>query len=109
MGAGEYLSDDTVKDLDKLKRNLDNPLLSGLLMLISYLMAGIIPLIPSVFTPYPTSLILGIIFAFIGFFLLGYIKGKVLRISAIRGGLKVLTVGGIATMLGMFVGFVLKL
>lgn len=109
MGAGEYLSDDTVKDLDKLKRNRDNPLLSGLLMLISYIFAGMIPLFPTLFTSFPTSLILSITFAFIAFFLLGFIKGKLINTSPFKGGMKILIVGGIATLLGLLMGFVFKL
>jgi len=109
MGVGEYLSDDTVKDLDKLKRNRDNPLLSGFLMLISYVFAGMIPLFPTLFTSFPTSLILSIVFAFIAFFLLGYIKGKLINVSPLKGGFKILTVGGIATILGLLLGFVFKL
>jgi VIT1/CCC1 family predicted Fe2+/Mn2+ transporter len=109
MGVGEYLSDDTVKDIDKLKRNKDNPLLSGLLMFISYVLAGMIPLLPALFIPFPTSLLLSIIFAFIAFFLLGYIKGKLVHVSPIKGGIKILTVGGIATILGLLLGFVFKL
>jgi VIT1/CCC1 family predicted Fe2+/Mn2+ transporter len=109
MGVGEYLSDDTVKDIDKLKRNKDNPLLSGLLMFISYVLAGMIPLLPALFIPFQTSLLLSIIFAFIAFFLLGYIKGKLVHVSPIKGGIKILTVGGIATILGLLLGFVFKL
>ena len=45
MGIGEYLSDDAVEELDKIKRHEDAPLKSGLLMFISYLCAGAIPLL----------------------------------------------------------------
>lgn len=108
-GAGEYLSDDTVKDLDKLKRNRDNPLLSGFLMFVSYILAGMIPLLPTLFLSFPTSLVFSIIFAFIAFFLLGFFKGKLLHLSPIKGGLKILTVGGFATILGLLIGFVFRL
>jgi VIT1/CCC1 family predicted Fe2+/Mn2+ transporter len=109
MGVGEYLSDDTVVDFDKLKRNKENPLFSGLLMFASYLIAGMIPLLPTFFFPFPTSLILSIIFAFITFFLLGYFKGKLLHTSPVKGGLKILTVGGFATILGLIIGFVFRI
>ena len=108
MGVGEYLSDDEVNDLDKLKRNIDNPLLSGLLMLISYIFAGMILLSPILFVSFPTSLVISIVFAFLAFFMLGYTKGKLLNTSPVRGGLKILTVGGFATILGLLMGFVFK-
>jgi VIT1/CCC1 family predicted Fe2+/Mn2+ transporter len=109
MGAGEYLSDDFVKDIDKLKRNRDNPLLSGVLMLLSYLFAGMIPLLPTLFFVFPLSLILSILFAFIAFFLLGYIKGRLLDVSPLKSGLRILIVGGLATALGLLLGFVFKI
>ncbi len=109
MGAGEYLSGDTVNDFDKLKRNKDNPLLSGFLMLISYLLAGMIPFLPTLFASFPTSLVLSIVFALIAFFLLGYIKGKLLHVSPFRAGLKISIVGGFAIILGLLMGFIFKL
>src|SRR3989344_4796352 len=70
MGAGEYLSDDAVQELDKLKTHRDNPLVSGALMFTSYLLAGFIPLLPVIFLEYPSSVLLAVILAFSGLFLL---------------------------------------
>ncbi len=109
MGVGEYLSDDAAEDLDKLKRHKDNSLVSGLLMFLSYLTAGIIPLAPLPFLEFPTSLIFSVLFALVGLFTLGYLKGKLVHTASVRGGLKILVVGGIATLLGIFVGFVFKI
>lgn len=108
MGASEYLSDDAMQDLDKIKRHRDNPLVSGFLMLVSYLAAGLIPLIPVLLFDYPSSLYYSVIFALIGLFLLGYIKGKLTNVSPLRGGLKILIVGGLATGLGLLVGLIFK-
>ena len=108
MGAGEYLSDDAVQELDKLKRHRDSPAASGLLMLVSYLLAGMIPLAPVLVFVYPTSLILSVIFALSGLFLLGYIKGRLLHSRPFRGGLKILVVGGLAAILGLGVGFIFR-
>lgn len=108
MGAGEYLSDDAVQELDKIKRHRDNPLISGLLMTLSYMVAGLIPLIPVLICSYPGSLYYSVIFALIGLFLLGYIKGKMLHTNPWRGGLKILIVGGLATAIGLVVGLAFK-
>jgi len=108
MGVGEYLSDDAVKDLDKLKRSADKPLFSGAFLCISYLLAGMIPFVPVLFFSSPLSLIISLIAALLALFLLGYLKGELLHTSAMRGGIKILLVGGITTLLGMVVGFVLK-
>lgn len=107
MGAGEYLSDDAVQDLDKLKRH-DKPLISGFLMFASYLLAGLVPLVPVLLLPYPASISFSIAFALVGLFLLGYIKGRLLRSRPFKSGLKILIVGGIATGLGILIGSAFK-
>ena len=45
MGAGQYLSEKTVHELPQ-NRHRDNLLTGGLIMFISYLLGGIIPIIP---------------------------------------------------------------
>ncbi|HEY5549748.1 MAG TPA: VIT1/CCC1 transporter family protein [Candidatus Saccharimonadales bacterium] len=109
MGAGEYLSDDAVAELDKIKRHRDSPLVSGSIMLISYLLAGFLPLAPVIFISYPGSVWYSVILALVGLFLLGFLKGKLLHTSPFRGGLKILIVGGLATAFGLVVGSVFKL
>ena len=109
MGAGEYLSDDAVEELDKLKRHRQNPLTSGLLMFVSYLLAGLVPLLPIALFTYPTSLWFSVIFALTGLFLLGFLKGRLLQTSSLRGGFKILIVGGLATLLGVVVGSLFKI
>ena len=108
MGAGEYLSDDAVQDLDKLKRSQEKPLISGLLMFIAYLLAGFIPLAPILLFPYSMAIYFSVAFALCGLFLLGYTKGKLLHTSAFRGAFKILIVGGLATVLGTMIGFIFK-
>lgn len=105
MGAGEYLSDDAVHN----KRETDKPLISGVLMFFSYLLAGLVPLAPVLFLPFDVAVYFSVAFALIGLFLLGYTKGKLLHTSPLKGGLKILIVGGIATLLGVIVGLIFKI
>ena len=109
MGAGEYLSDDAVQELEKLKRHRDRPLVSGALMFTSYLLAGAIPLSPVILFDYPVSLLLTMLFALSGLFLLGYIKGRLLHSHPWRSGTKILVVGGLATLLGLIIGLIFRL
>lgn len=108
MGAGEYLSEDAVHEADGQKSHADKPAMSGLLMLVSYLLAGLIPLAPVIFLSYPQSIYYSVFFALIGLFLLGYLKGKYLGTSPIKGAVKILLVGGTATILGVIVGLLFK-
>jgi len=108
MGAGEYLSEDAIEETSKSQPGSSDSLKSGGLMFISYLLAGLIPILPIIFFDYPVSIYLSVTFAFIGLFLLGYIKGRVLHTNPIRGALRILIVGGLATILGIIVGIVFK-
>ena len=108
MGVGEYVSDDAVEGLDKIKRHRDNPLLSGLLLCVSYLLAGMVPFLPIVFFPFPLSLVISAALALTGLFLLGFLKGKLLKVSPIRGGIKILIVGGVTTVLGIVIGLIFR-
>jgi VIT1/CCC1 family predicted Fe2+/Mn2+ transporter len=107
MGVGEYLSDDAVQELDKIKRH-ENSKISGLLMFGANFLAGLIPLTPIILFDYPVSLYLAISAALFGLFLLGYFKGRLLNIHPIQGGVKILVVGGLATILGVIVGLIFK-
>ena len=108
MGAGEYLSDDALQELDKIKRHKERPFVSGFLMLTSYLLAGLVQLTPVIFLSYPASVYCSAVSALVGLFLLGYIKGKILKTNRLRGALKILIVGGVATLLGVAVGLIFK-
>lgn len=108
MGASEYLSDDAVQELDKIKRHKESPKLSGFIMFSAYFAAGLIPLLPVAYLSFPLSLVLSVCLAFVGLFLLGYIKGRLLHTSASKGGIKMLLVGGITTLVGVVIGYVLR-
>jgi|SRR3989344_4965167 len=108
MGVGEYLSDDAVQALDKIKRHPDNALLSGFYMMLSGSLAGLIPLSPVLVFDYPSSLFASIVAALAALFFLGYIKGKVLRTSPFKGGAKILIVGGLATGVGVVAGLIFR-
>jgi VIT1/CCC1 family predicted Fe2+/Mn2+ transporter len=109
MGAGEYLSDDAIQELDKLKRHRDKPLASGFIMFASYLLAGLVPLLPVMIFQYPESLIISVALALSTLLFLGYLKGRILKTPAWRGAVKILVVGGLATAIGVCVGLVFRI
>lgn len=109
MGASEYISDDSIEQATKQGRRHAQALADGLLMLGSYFVAGLVPLLPVIFFAYPSSLYFSVLFALIGLVILGYVKSKVLHTNPIRGAVKVVIVGGLATILGVIVGLVFKI
>lgn len=107
MAAGEFLSQEAVQELDGDKRK-SRPVFAALLMLMSYFVAGMIPLTPFLLFSLNKAIIISIGLAFISLFLLGVAKGKVIGVSKFKSGLKILIVGGVATTIGILVGVLLK-
>lgn len=108
MGASQYISDDAIEQTVKNRHN-NQAFKDGILMLFSYFVAGLIPLLPVVFVSYPTSLYWSVSLALIGLILLGYVKSRVLRTNPVRGAIKVVIVGGLATILGIVVGLAFRI
>ena len=103
MAAGEFLSEETEKDLSH-GRDHANPVVGGLIMLLSYAAAGMVPLTPILVLDTAYALPGSIAAAFIGLYLLGYVRGKITHRSATRQALRVLLVGGMAAIIGIVVG-----
>ena len=108
MGAGQYLSEKTVHDLPQ-NRHRDNLLTGGLIMFVSYLLGGLIPIIPIIFAAPPLSSFLSIIFAFVGLFSLGFVKAKLFQGKTWRSAFEMLIIGGLATFIGLLVGLIFKI
>jgi vacuolar iron transporter family protein len=108
MGVGQYLSEKTVHNLPQ-NRHQDNLLIGGLIMFISYLLGGIVPVIPIFFLNSSFNSILSIIFAFIGLFSLGFFKAKLFQGQVWRSAIEMLVIGGLATILGLIVGLIFKI
>lgn len=106
MGVGQYLSEEAVHQMDPTHK--ESLAKEALLMFVSYLGAGLIPLLPALLFGYPAALFAIPLFSLSGLFVLGYVKGKLLGVPAIRSGLRVFLLGGLATVLGLAVGLALK-
>ena len=108
MGTGQYMSEKSVHQMDKTGRHTDNLYIGALLMGISYLLGGLIPVLPILIFELPTSTTISIIAALIGLFVLGFAKARLVRVNPIKSALEILILGGIATMIGLIVGKLLK-
>lgn len=108
MAAGQYSSEKAVHQLDKTGRHTDNLVMGALIMFISYLMAGMIPIAPIVIFDQPAGRYVSIVFAFLGLFVIGYIKGQVVQQKPLRSAIELFIIGGTATIIGLLVGHFLK-
>ncbi len=107
MAASEFISEQTEEDVEKEKVPA-SPLISGLIIFVGYVVAGMIPLIPYLVLPHLQAIPVSIIAALIGLFFLGIYKGKVSHKSPGRSALEVLVIGGIAAAIGLAVGLIFK-
>lgn len=107
MGAGEYLTERTVQEVDTKEKKY-NPIAGSIIMFCSYFLGGLIPLFPVIVSSHPASIAASFVFATTGLFILGYIKGKIVKISPTRSAFEMLIVGGIAAGIGALAGFLLR-
>lgn len=108
MAAGQYSSEKAVHQMDKTGRHTDNLIIGALIMFFAYLAAGMIPIIPVILIGPPVSSILGVIFALIGLFTVGYVRGMITREKPFRDAIELSIIGGTATGIGLLVGYLLK-
>ncbi len=87
------------------------PLDSSISTFVGFNLVGLIPLIPFMvfiamgIDPNSDAFIYSIIFVVSSFFLVGIIKGKIVKKSKIKSGLYTLIIGGVAAMVAYFVGY----
>lgn len=108
MAASQYSSEKTVHQIDKIGRHTDNLLKGAVIMFFSYLSAGLVPIIPIILLNPPQAKYFSILFAFIGLFIIGYIKGKIVGDKNLRSAIELFIIGGTATLVGLIVGKILK-
>lgn len=108
MGAGQYMSEKSVHQMDKSGKHTDNLFVGGGLMALSYFLGGLVPLSPILLFKLPISATLSIIFALVGLFILGYLKAHVVKVNPFKSALEIFILGGAATLIGLIVGRIFK-
>ena len=106
MGSGQYLSLKSANQYQK-KPNQREAITSGIIMYLGYIIGGLVPLIPIILLPVGTSSVAAVAAALIGLLTLGYAKGKIVQVAPIKSAIEVFVIGGIATLIGLFVGSLL--
>jgi vacuolar iron transporter family protein len=108
MGVGQYLSEKSVHQLPE-SNHKDNLIIGALLMFVSYVVGGFLPIIPIFFILPPLSSLLSVIFAFVGLFTLGFFKAKLFCGQVWRSAFEMLTLGGLTTLIGLAVGLIFRI
>lgn len=108
MSAGQYSSEKAVHQMDRSGRHTDNLVFGAILMFFSYLVAGLIPISPFLITSPENARVISIVLALSSLFGLGFLKGKIVEHKAFRSAIEMLIIGGMATIIGLLVGNLLK-
>jgi VIT1/CCC1 family predicted Fe2+/Mn2+ transporter len=106
--------DTMMKEELGLIENEKKPLDSSVSTFVGFNLIGIIPLIPFMIfifmgiTTHSESFVYSIISVMAAFFLVGMIKGKIVKKSKIKSGFYTLIIGGIAALVAYYVGYALN-
>lgn len=108
MAAGQYSSEKAVHQMDKTGKHTDSLIVGAMIMFFGYFLGGLVPIIPTIIFNQPQARIIAIIGAFIGLFLLGYIKGQIVEHKPLRSAIELFIIGAIATTIGLIVGYIFR-
>ena len=82
--------------------------IASVIMLVSYVSCGFIPLIPYFIFDVNKAFWWSIVASIISLFVLGLISAKILKINVVRSTLRMTIMGGMAIGLGVVVGLIMK-
>ncbi len=104
MGAGQYMSEKSVHQMDKTGKHTDSLMVGGGLMALSYALGGLVSLTPIIFLRLPLSATISIGAALAGLFILGLFKAHIVKVNPLKSAIEILILGGAATLMGLLVG-----
>ncbi|MBI2448237.1 VIT1/CCC1 transporter family protein [Candidatus Microgenomates bacterium] len=108
MGVGSFLSESSLEESRKIKDYFANSIKGALTMLLSYCFFGFIVLAPYLILTSEIALVISIAVSLGLLFVLGFSSAKLLKENIWRLSWRMLLVGGLAIIIGVAVGLLLK-
>jgi len=109
MAVGSFLSEQTTEEYQaRGKVHIKTTVISGAIMFFSYFVAGMVPLLPYIFSGVAEPFWISIILSLIALFFLGVISAEVLHTKIWRNSLRMLIIGGLAVGIGVVIGQIFK-
>ena len=109
MSVGSFLSEKETEESSSVHaQKNNNPIMASIIMLISYIVCGLIPLSPYVFIDTKNAFWWSIAASITFLFILGVISAKILKIKVLKTTLRMTIMGGMAIGLGVVVGLIMK-
>jgi VIT1/CCC1 family predicted Fe2+/Mn2+ transporter len=85
------------------------PVIGGVIMFVSFVIAGFIPLVPYLFVSGYSSLIISITISLVALGILGYGSAKVTKARPWKRTFRMIILGGSAILIGAMVSFFVKI
>lgn len=104
MGVGSLLSERSVEEYESRALSMQKPLRASVIMFVSYVLAGFIPLGPYFYGVSNGYIVASIGLTLVSLFMLGAISGKVFKGKIWRDGIFTFVMGGLAILVGVIVG-----
>jgi len=105
MAAGSFLVESSMEEYTHKKDKNERPIWGGLVMFVSYVLAGFIPLASYIFfADDSTALYMSALTSLGALFILGLIGGTLSHVNIVRRGVRMMLVGGIAIGAGVAAG-----
>ena len=110
MGIGSLLSEESIEDYEGSQKTSGHmSLTGGMIMFLSYMIAGLVPLLPYAVFERTEALPLSIAGSLGGLFVLGFISAKRFNGKPLKTAIRMLLLGGLAILAGVAVGLVFKI
>jgi VIT1/CCC1 family predicted Fe2+/Mn2+ transporter len=110
MGVGSFLSDQSAEESEKHKEIPSGKSLPGaMVMFVSYLLSGMIPLVPYTVFAVGEAVIISIGLTIVSLFVLGVYNGWRASVHPAKEGLKMVVFGALAIFAGIAVGRLFRL
>lgn len=99
-----FLREMAYRELHLIPGDFTIPLRSAMAMYFSYILGGLIPVFAYIFLPIGEAMAVSIFITLLGLFILGTLTTKFTKRVWWRAGLEMLLLGGIALVIGFFIG-----
>lgn len=105
MAVGSFLSEHSAEDYIKHAETSSGwSYRASFIMFFSYFLSGFIPLLPYIIFPTTNAFWISIAASLIALFVLGVVGAMISHTKILRNGIRMLTIGGIAILVGVVVG-----
>ncbi len=111
MAVGSFLSEHSGAEYlsEENKRAVRRSFKDGVIMFLSFAVAGFIPLFPYIVAVQSVGFIVSVVLSLITLFILGIVNAKLVKLNLWKKGLEMLLLGGIAIAVGVAIGYFFRI